>query len=198
MTDAAPVEAEEPVAASLPLTAWAVLGILSFGERTGYECKKYADGSFHFFFWSPSFSQIYAELRRLEQAGYATSRTDGGDGSREKRLYRITGAGEQALQAWVRESPVMPPVLKHSVLLRVWLGHVIGDTDLLRIVEEHREFARRQRAGSRRQRIGAQREPLWSYAEMALEWAEGYYAAEEQLATRLIEQLTARTDPPPA
>ncbi|MCP3818723.1 hypothetical protein NLX86_11540 [Streptomyces sp. A3M-1-3] len=55
-----------------------MLGLLSFpGARTGYELKKWADASLRFFYWSPAISQIYAELRRLETLGYATSRRSG-------------------------------------------------------------------------------------------------------------------------
>ena len=56
---------------SLPATAWAVLGLLSFGrDLTGYDLKKWADSSLRFFYWSPAISQIYGELRRLESLGY--------------------------------------------------------------------------------------------------------------------------------
>ena len=62
---------EEP---SLPLTAWAVLGVLAFpGERSGYEIKSWADRSLRFFYWSPALSQVYRELRRLEDIGYVTA-----------------------------------------------------------------------------------------------------------------------------
>src|SRR5690242_1918293 len=70
----------------LPATAWAVLGLLSFpGERTGYELKKWADSSLRFFYWSPAISQIYAELRRLEELGYAASTRSGPEEARAKR-----------------------------------------------------------------------------------------------------------------
>jgi len=54
----------------LPTTAWAVLGLLSFGrELSGYELRKWADASIRFFYGSPAMSQIYRELRRLEAVG---------------------------------------------------------------------------------------------------------------------------------
>src|ERR1043165_4355532 len=89
----------------LPPTAWAVLGLLSFppGERTGYELKKWADASLRFFYGSPAFSQIYAELRRLERLGYATSRRSGPEEPRTKRTYAITRAGRDALAAWAAD-----------------------------------------------------------------------------------------------
>ncbi|MGR6999542.1 PadR family transcriptional regulator [Yinghuangia aomiensis] len=58
----------------LPNTAWAVLGLLSMpGERSGYDLKKWADASLRYLYWSPALSQIYTELKRLEQLGFAVS-----------------------------------------------------------------------------------------------------------------------------
>jgi len=60
---------------ALRATSWAVLGILSFGEElSGYDMKKWADWSLSFFYWAPSYSQIYGELHKLEELGLVTSR----------------------------------------------------------------------------------------------------------------------------
>ncbi|WP_280342746.1 PadR family transcriptional regulator, partial [Nocardia abscessus] len=113
-----------PAVPDLPTTAWAVLGMLSHAdELSGYDLKKWADWSLQFFYWSPSFSQIYAELKRLEKHGYATSRTVAHeDGVRGKRMYAITPEGRAAAANWVNHAPVEAPVLKHSVMLRAWGG----------------------------------------------------------------------------
>src|SRR5690625_292417 len=93
----------------LRTTSWAVLGLLSFGsELSGYDLKKWADWSLRFFYWAPSFSQIYGELRKLEELGYATSRVVSKDDVRGKRLYSITDRGTQAMARWAEESDVEP------------------------------------------------------------------------------------------
>ena len=142
----------------LSATAWAVLGLLSFGrELSGYELRKWADASVKFFYGSPAMSQIYRELRRLEALGYATSRPAPPEEPRRKRLYRITPEGEGALRTWLRDAPVAPPVLRHGAALRVWLGHLSDPATLRRTVEEHRALAAEtlaqvSRAGDRRAR----------------------------------------------
>ena len=126
----------------LSATAWAVLGLLSFGrELSGYEVRKWADASLRFFYGSPAMSQVYRELRRLEARGYATSRAAPPEEPRRKRLYRITPEGEAALRTWLRDAPVEPPVLRHGAVLRVWLGHLSDPATLRRTVEEHRARA---------------------------------------------------------
>ena len=184
----------------LPTTAWAVLGLLSFGrELSGYDLRKWADASIRFFYGAPAMSQIYRELRRLESRGYATSRVASTDEPRRKRLYRITPAGVEALSTWLREAPVEAPILKHGVALRVWLGHLSDPATLRRTVEEHRDLAARMAEEVARARAAAEHEPAWTYPAIIERWGQRYWAAERDAADALLADLeTARARPPAA
>lgn len=175
---------------SLRPTSWAVLGLLSFGsELSGYDLKKWADWSLRFFYWAPSYSQIYSELRKLEDNGYATSRIVSRDDVRGKRLYSITPEGIKAVAVWANESPVEPAVLKHGVMLRMWLGH-LGDPDKLHaMLAEHRDEAEKMRIRAIADAKGAAEEPGWSYPEMVLRWSEQYYESERDRADWMLEDL---------
>src|ERR1700755_182401 len=112
--------------------------MLAFGEKvSGYDLKKWADWSVGYFYWSPSFSQIYSELKRLESHGYATSRVLHDDGERGRRVYKFTHAAQAAVSRWDTETPTDPPMLKHGVLLRIWLGHLNEPDRLKEILQEH-------------------------------------------------------------
>ena len=51
---------------SLAATSWTLLGMLSYEEElSGYDIKKWIDWSVGFYYWSPSYSQIYTELKKL-------------------------------------------------------------------------------------------------------------------------------------
>jgi PadR family transcriptional regulator AphA len=52
-------------------TEYAVLGLLTFGARSGYELDKLARRSIGYF-WRPAKSKIYAILPRLVERGLAT------------------------------------------------------------------------------------------------------------------------------
>lgn len=174
----------------LPPTAWAVLGLLSFpGERSGYELKKWADNSLRFFYWSPAISQIYGELRRLEELGYVTSRPAPQDELRNKRLYRITDAGLAALTEWARTSSPGPPVLKHGVALRVWLGHLSEPEELAKLVTEHRDDVQRRLDEIRYSLRRVDEAKQWPYPEIVLRWGERYYQAERDLAEQMLADL---------
>ncbi|MFD6108792.1 PadR family transcriptional regulator [Streptomyces yangpuensis] len=175
----------------LPPTAWAVLGLLSFpGERTGYELKKWADSSLRFFYWSPAISQIYAELRRLEELGYASSARSGPEEARAKRRYAITAAGREALSGWAADTTEAgPPVLKHGLLLRVWLGHLAEPARLRAMVCEHLERTREELAAVRDAAQEAAGVPEWAFPALALRWSERQHLAELELGEALLADL---------
>ena len=62
-----------------------ILGLLAIAPRSGYEIKAVVDRSTRFF-WAASYSQIYPELRRLEQDGLIAGE-DEPSGGRARRVY---------------------------------------------------------------------------------------------------------------
>ncbi|MET9027237.1 PadR family transcriptional regulator [Nocardia sp. NPDC004168] len=184
-----------PAVPDLPTTAWAVLGMLSHAdELSGYDLKKWADWSLQFFYWSPSFSQIYAELKRLEKHGYASSRTVvHEDGVRGKRMYAITSEGRAAAANWVNHAPVEAPVLKHSVMLRAWLGNLAEPDRMRDILTEHIEYAEKMRRRAEADAQGAEANPDWAYPELVLRWCVRHYEAERDFARELLADIDRLT-----
>lgn len=82
---------EKSAKPALASTSWALLGMLSYEEEvSGYDLKKWIDWSVDLYYWSPSYSQIYTELKKLESLGLVTSRVERDEGTRSRRLYKIT------------------------------------------------------------------------------------------------------------
>jgi DNA-binding PadR family transcriptional regulator len=173
-------------------TAYALLGLLSFGrELSGYELRRWADNSLHFFYAAPAMSQVYAELERLEGAGLTASR-EVPHGTRRVRVHRITRKGERAVAAWLRE-PVDPPQLKHHLLLRVFLGHLVDPAELRQAVEEHVRWCEGELASLRGllQELGS--DPVWANARLVAEWGLEHHRAERAAARRLARALGERS-----
>src|SRR5689334_1071451 len=80
-------------------TAYVILGMIRLGKTNGYEIKQLVDVSTRRF-WAASYGQIYPELKRLEQAGLIEGE-DAPAGGRQRRSYRLTAAGEEALHDWL-------------------------------------------------------------------------------------------------
>ncbi len=77
-----------------------VLGLLSYGDMTGYEIMEVFRDSLAFF-WNASTSQIYRELQGLERKGFASSRIEEQEGRPNRRVYSLTEAGREELSRWL-------------------------------------------------------------------------------------------------
>jgi DNA-binding PadR family transcriptional regulator len=175
---------------SLAATSWALLGMLSYEyELSGYDIRKWIDWSMRFFYGSPAYSQIYSELKKLEQLGLVTSRFDNSSGARSRRLYKITEAGLDAVTRWANDAPLDPPVLKHTPLLRVTLGHLTNPARLKEILQEHLAWADEMYRSAAKDAKWAKADTTWAYARVALNWAERYYANERELTLKMIKEL---------
>ncbi|MCV7281102.1 PadR family transcriptional regulator [Mycolicibacterium flavescens] len=171
-------------------TSWALLGMLSYEhELSGYDIRKWIEWSMRFFYGSPAYSQIYSELKKLERLGLLSSRVENTGATRNRRLYKITQTGLDAVRRWANEAPVDPPVLKHNPMLRVTFGHMTDPARLKEILQEHIAYADDMARQAAKDAKWAGVEPSWAYAKVALRWAERYYAAERELATSMLEEL---------
>jgi DNA-binding PadR family transcriptional regulator len=181
-----PESADKP---SLAATSWALLGMLSYEwELSGYDIRKWIHWSMRYFYGSPAFSQIYSELKKLEKLGLLTSRVDN-SGTRSRRLYKITESGLAEAKRWARNAPVEPPSLKHPAVLRITLGHLSNPAALKEMLNEHVAYVDEMQRDAAREAKWAGADPSWSYAKIALDWAERYYASERELTLKLIKDL---------
>lgn len=180
-------EREKP---NLAATSWALLGMLSYEyELSGYDIRKWIDWSMRFFYGSPAYSQIYSELKKLEQLGFVSSRVDSDGSPRSRRLYKITDEGMEAVTRWANDAPLDPPVLKHSPLLRVTLGHLTSPARLREILQEHLAYVDEMHRSAAKDAKWAKADTTWAYARVALNWAERYYANERELTLKMIKEL---------
>ena len=101
----------------------AVLGLLSREELSGYDLKRWMERPLGYF-WSARHSQIYPELARLEEEGFVTHRVVEQSGKPDKKVYRITPSGLEALKEWVVQDPSSRPVRDELTLkaYSVWLA----------------------------------------------------------------------------
>jgi DNA-binding PadR family transcriptional regulator len=124
---------------NLPTTSYILLGMLSAQERSGYDLKLLLDKQVHHVYWSPAKSQIYGELRRLEQAGLATMTEVEQTNRPDKRLYRITPAGLEALQQWLANPDVEPDVFKSPLMLHLFFGYLMPRQALIAQLEKRQQ-----------------------------------------------------------
>ena len=186
----ADLQAADIALPKIPATAWAVLGILSFGrELTGYDIKNWSDAILHFFYWSPATSQIYTELRRLEDLGLVSSRTVARDEVRDKTIYAITPIGTEALRSWQATVDAEAPILKHGVLLRIWLGHLAEPDRLREQIAEHRARLHAELTAAKESQEQADAQPDWAYPALVASWAVRRIESEMELTDSMLIDL---------
>jgi DNA-binding PadR family transcriptional regulator len=180
---------------TLPITSYALLGLLTFGdELTGYELKQRADNTLRFYWVAPAMSQIYTELSRLTDHGLVEPVTRRSEG-RTTTAYRMTEAGRQSLRRWMDDSMVGFPVLKHTVLLRLLIGHA-GDAARIRaMLESYVDELADVRRDLRRVRdslrgADAPGQPF-HYPSVVADWGLEYFAAEARHTRRALDRLGA-------
>ena len=181
------------MAARQPLTptAYAILGLLSFGrELTGYELKQWADDSLRFFYAAPAMSQVYSELERLHAAGLVLDRTVQ-DGNRTIRSYRLSARGDAVLRGWASETRPEPPVLKHHLALRVFLGHLLEPDQLVGQVTAHRAWLEHTLAelAAVQDDLATDDPETWRYPRLVAAWGRRYYESELAAMDELLAEL---------
>jgi PadR family transcriptional regulator, regulatory protein AphA len=176
-------------AALLTATEYAVLGLLSGGEQSGYDLKKRADSSVGYF-WTPAKSRIYAILPRLVEAGLVRRRDVRQQGRPDKQVYRLTQDGRQTLVEWLAHGPLEPVPERHLLLLKLYFGELAGPEALIEQVREWRREVERLLAelrviDARRRADGDDLYPRLTrmygiaWADAIIAWAK---AAEKELA----------------
>lgn len=80
-------------------------------------------------FWTSAPSQVYAEPKRLERLGWVSATVEAGR-TRERRVYRLTDAGREALRDWARE-PAPFADIRDQAHVRLLAGDLLDDRDIL-------------------------------------------------------------------
>lgn len=128
------------------IATYVVLGLLAKRPGSGYDIVAFAERSVSFF-WPLSRSQLYSELSRLEELGWAGGTTVEQDRYPNKRVYAPTPAGLTALREWL-ESPAMPQQqrTRDPVVLKTFLGSFMNPERLADQLRDHRDEAVARRA----------------------------------------------------
>jgi PadR family transcriptional regulator AphA len=116
-------------------THFAILGLLCWKPMSGYDIRKMVEVAL-IHFWSESYGQIYPALNRLVEDGLATPEVDRNLGGRRRKVYRVTPAGRQVLEEWLRR-PTSVPRLRDELKLKFFLASRSDRSEAIRLLEEY-------------------------------------------------------------
>ncbi|MGY1583022.1 PadR family transcriptional regulator [Streptomyces sp. MN13] len=118
----------------------ALMAALLRGEASGYDLAKEFDAAVANF-WMATPQQLYRELERMEADGLIAARVVEQERRPNKRVFRLTEAGLEAVRAYVAELPGKPTAIRDELMVKVQCADV-GDLEAVRAaVTERMEWA---------------------------------------------------------
>lgn len=142
-----------------------ILGLLWAHPMTGYDIKQAFDRALASY-WNAGNSQIYTTLKHLSQAGHVESEIVVQTTRPNRKVYRLTPAGQVELEHWLQEN-VPERFNKDDFLTKLFFCGETSDEITLRHLQDHKESLLQQLAH--------------------MEWARQQYATRPTRRPRLLE-----------
>ena len=173
---------------NLPTTSFIVLGLLSFGnEMSGYEIRKAAQ-NLQYFYWSPAQSQIYRELRRLEEHG---SRHIKQVGKPDKQLFHINEGETAVFKNWLIHETLPPTMLKHPLMLKLYFGHMATPVEMVHMLQQFIENIKEQLGQLAIVEEFMPDKENTNPAAIVVEWGSHHCESELAMAQKLLARFEA-------
>ncbi len=112
---------------------YAILGFLNYSPLSGYDLKKVFDNSVRHF-WPADQSQIYRTLGKLAEQGYVEQEIVRGLDRPDRKEYRITPVGREALRAWLL-TPLASQDVRIAALIQVFFAGQLADEQAIALFE---------------------------------------------------------------
>ena len=112
------------------------MALLAGDRAYGYEIKQALEAEFGDLLPAMNTGQIYSTLGRLERDGLVSGEPVPGD-SRGKRVYRLTDAGREQLDQWIR-APVAGARLKDEFFMKFVIATSVGLAEPKRLIDDQR------------------------------------------------------------
>jgi len=110
------------------------LGVLTLGDKTGYEIKKHFERAFKHFFVA-GFGSIYPALSELTGAGLVTCTDVAQEKRPDKKVYSITPEGRERLMDALLTTPPRHKVRSEFVVL-LYFAHLLPPDRLAELLDE--------------------------------------------------------------
>lgn len=121
-------------------TRFAVLGMLHYGDMTGYEIRKRLHEMVGYFWQEPNAS-VYPALKILEEEGCVTAMREQPSSGPARVRYSLTSSGREVFGAWMRLDPA-PAIMRNEFALKLLFGNLTTAPTILKFIRDELETAR--------------------------------------------------------
>lgn len=126
---------------------YAILGMLNYEPKYGYNLKEETVSTIGFFWPKLTFGKIYPTLKQLEKEDLVEmKKIHEPESERERKMYHITSRGRRELKEWL-EQPIRNREtynffeMMQEVLLKVYFSAVIEPEKTIEMIEQLKEAA---------------------------------------------------------
>ena len=165
----------------------ALLGLLMIEPKHGYELHQEFNHNLGRV-WDIGLSQLYAQLKLLEESGLLTAQTEPQSNRPPRKVYHLTSEGRDAFLEWVRRPT---PYLRHirvEFLARLYFYQELSLPGLEQLVAEQKAVCLTQI--ERFERLSGETHD--QYRRLVLEFRQGQLEAVIQWLDRCLEILCAQ------
>lgn len=175
-----------------------ILGLLGARPMSGYDIKQAFDRALASY-WNAGNSQIYTTLKSLNQAGLLEAEVIVQTTRPNRKVYRLTEAGQAELDRWLQEE-VPERFTKDEFLTKLFFCGETSDEVALTHLREHRGSLRKQLAHMEwaRQQYASRptrRPRLLEYQMLVREYKEAMLRADLEVTERAIARLEEKLVP---
>lgn len=114
-----------------------LLALLARGPAHGYELKQGLEQLLGAAYPQPNVGQIYVTLGRLEKSGLIEGEEIAQSNRPNKKIYRLTDAGREALHVWF-EDPADEPRVRDEFFMKLALAPASGMADQITLINKQR------------------------------------------------------------
>jgi DNA-binding PadR family transcriptional regulator len=126
------------VPGALPTTSYAILGLLTRQPMSRYDLAQLVQRTIAHF-WTIAKSQVYRELDRLEELGYVRGTEVRQKSLPDKRVYRLTAAGESAFDAWLQVPDAERTHFRSACLVKVFFANRMPSKTYVQLLRRYRD-----------------------------------------------------------
>lgn len=118
-------------------TKYAILGCLNLRPMSGYDIKKFSDGSIAHF-WNENYARIYPVLKQMEKEGLVIKVTMHNAGRPSRNLYSITDEGKSQINQWLLQ-PVEDVHPREELLLKLFFSEKVPVENMVGKINAEKE-----------------------------------------------------------
>jgi len=161
----------------------ALLGLLTVRPQHGYELYQEFNRELGRV-WRIGLSQLYAQLKQLEEAGFVTAQSEPQPNRPARKVYHLTPDGRQAFLEWLHQPTPYLGHIRFEFLARVYFFRLLELPGLEEFVAEQKTICR-ERVETLTRAASETNDP---FARLVLEFRLGQLEASIRWLERCLEE----------